>query len=158
MGLGLKELEVRQGRRVVVVLSDGIDAHSVLSPAEDMMAKARHSQAIIYWLRLPMGQRGTDAPFPSLSSSWRNSDEYEESYKLLEETIEESGGRIEPIDSLEAIEPAFRGIVKELREQYALGYYPAEARYDGSWRQVRVKVSRPRLKVRTRDGYLDLRR
>lgn len=156
--LALKELEVRQGRRVVVVLSDGIDAHSVLSPRDDMMAKARHSQAIIYWLRLPSGRASSDGSFSARTSAWRSADEYRESYQLLEQTVEESGGRVEPIPSLSAIEPAFRSIVAELREQYALGYYPAEAKYDGSWRRVKVQLSRPRVKPRTRDGYLDLRR
>ena len=49
--LALKLLEERQGRRVVVVLSDGIDSHSALSMPE-VLFKARQSQALIYWIRL----------------------------------------------------------------------------------------------------------
>jgi len=50
----------------------------------------------------------------------------------------------------------FIDILRELREQYALGYYPTEQRNDGSWRRIKVKVDQSGVKVRTHEGYLDL--
>ena len=36
-----------------------------------------------------------------------------------------------------------------------LGYYPSQANHDGAWRNVRVRVEKHNLDVRTREGYFD---
>jgi len=153
--LALKELETRQGRRVVVLLSDGVDSHSVLSMAE-VLAHARRSQALIYWLRLPYGDGAPSEELPRLSTAWRSPEDYQREIELLRRTVEESGGRVHLLAGLEDIAPAFEDIVAELREQYALGYYPLRVRHDGRWHRVKVEVSLRGLEIRCREGYLDL--
>jgi Ca-activated chloride channel family protein len=150
--LALHRLEAVQGRRVVVLFSDGSDVHSVL-PMEGVLQTARRSQALIYWIYLR--EPGEEFEIPEYTSSWRNVQANRQEFKDLRETIQDSGGRIEVVDSLEGLEEAFAGILSELREQYVLGYYPSEARHDGRWRTVRVKADRPGLDVRTRGGYFD---
>ncbi len=153
--LALKQLEDRQGRRVVVLLSDGFDWHSVLS-MDDVLRQARRSQALIYWLRLPyQGEFPTGEALPGLASPWRDSASYRREFTLLSATVEESGGRIRLLRSVDDINPAFEGIRQELREQYALGYYPDGLLHDGSWRRVRVEIRRPGMEARARDGYID---
>jgi len=150
--LALRRLEAVQGRRVVVLFSDGSDVHSVL-PMEGVLQTARRSQALIYWIYLR--EPGEEFEIPEYTSSWRNVKANRQEFKDLRETIQDSGGRIEVVDSLESLEEAFAGILSELREQYVLGYYPSEARHDGRWRTVRVKADRPGVDVRTRGGYFD---
>ena len=58
-------------------------------------------------------------------------------------------------DRTAEIEPVFRGILQELREQFAIGYYPSNLKSDGSWHSVKVSVSEPGCKVRTANGYVD---
>ena len=152
--LAMRQLEERQGRRVVLLLSDGVDSHSVLRMAE-VLDRARRSQALIYWLRLPYGGAASARELPRLSTAWRNSEEYRQELELLENTVAESGGRIYLLGSIAEIAPTFQGILEELREQYVLGFYPDQTRQDGSWHRVRVRVSHPGLTVRTRDGYVD---
>ena len=153
--LALKQLQARQGRRVVILLSDGVDSHSVLSMA-DALAQARRSQALIYWLRLPYGSGSTDTSgLPRLSSAWRDSADYDREFTLLSQTVQESGGRIATLAAMSEIGPAFEEIRQELREQYVLGYYPTAKRRDGSWRKVQVRLSDSSLEVRVRDGYND---
>ena len=147
--LALKLLEARQGRRVIVLFSDGADVHSVLN-MEEVLWKARRSQTLVYWIHLQEG-RGTQ----SFSTAWRNATANQEELDQLSEVVEQSGGRITILDQVEQIEPAFREILRELREQYALGYYPSQSRGDGAWHSVDVRVSRPGVKVRTRGGYVD---
>jgi Ca-activated chloride channel family protein len=149
--LALKQLEQRQGRRVVLLLSDGVDSHSVLEMAQ-VLEVAHRSQALVYWLRLPYGRRKVT---PDLSTPWRDMHGYRRERELLEQTVSESGGRIQTLASTLEIAPAFTDILEELREQYVLGYYPAVARHDKSWRQVRVKARGTRLAVRCREGYFD---
>jgi hypothetical protein len=59
------------------------------------------------------------------------------------------------VRSLDQIAPAFADILKELRGQYVLGYYPSERRHDASWHKIAVSVKDSTLTVHTRDGYLD---
>lgn len=150
--LALSRLEAVQGRRVVVLFSDGSDVHSVL-PMEGVLQKARSSQALIFWIQLRNPEE--DSEVPEYTSSWRNVEANRREFKDLREAIQESGGRIEVVDNLEGLEEAFAGILAELREQYVLGYYPSQAEHDGGWRSVRVKVDGAGLNVRTRDGYFD---
>ena len=153
--LSLKKLQDRQGRRVVILLSDGVDSHSVLSMS-DALAQARRSQALIYWLRLPYGSGTADTSgLPRLASAWRSSDDYDREFALLSQTVLESGGRITTLAAMAEIGPAFEEIRQELREQYVLGYYPSNKRRDGRWRKVQVKLRSSGLDVRVRDGYND---
>ncbi len=147
--LALQQLDQRQGRRVVVLLSDGIDVASVLRASEVLRA-ARRSQALIYWLRLgSLNARGAH------SSAWRDAEEHRREYQFLTETVEQSGGRILTLSHIDETAAAFAGVLEELREQYVLGYYPSVSRGDGSWHEVEVRVRGRGLRVRTREGYFD---
>ncbi len=148
----MAKLEARQGRRVVVLFSDGADVHSVLTMNE-VLRKARLSQALIYWIYLP--EAGDEDGAPSYTSAWRNIEGNKLQFRQLREAVLESGGRVHPLESLDQMGEAFAGILAELREQYVLGYYPTIAQADGSWHAVKVKVKKSGLDVRTRGGYLD---
>lgn len=149
--LALKSLEGRQGRRVVILLTDGVDIESALS-MEDVRWMARRSQALVYWIRLVEKDMGT----VYRSSSWRNPREHERELAVLQQVVEESGGRVLNLDRLEGSPEVFREILKELREQYVLGYYPSSNHNDGAWHAVKVRVRNfsPGA-VRTREGYID---
>ena len=178
--MALTLLEGRQGRRVVVLLSDGYDLQSVLT-IDELRTVARRSQAIVYWVRLaasepeapriasmsgprPATIQGSmrsarkielDHPRAVPLSIWRDEEELGRIYRGLERTVEESGGRIVSIAGIDGIGAAFAEVLAELREQYALGYYPDPRRNDGSWRKVKVELKRRGLKLRTREGYVD---
>lgn len=147
--MALKLLEERQGRRVVVLLTDGVDVASVLN-MRDVERVARRSQALLYWIRL-----GRPNPYEQRTSAWRDARQHHLERRRLEELIVRSGGRILSLSSLAETAGAFENILRELREQYVLGYYPTRNRNDGSWHRVRVRLTRPGLTVRTREGYLD---
>lgn len=150
----LKSLEARQGRRVVVLLSDGVDSHSVLDGA-DVLAHARRGQAMVYWIRL--AGRGDDAVEQDrLASAWRTPRDYRRNLDALRELVALSGGREVPARSPEEIRDVFGEILRELRGQYALGYYPSHRRRDGSWHELEVRVQLRGAEVRTHEGYLDL--
>jgi VWFA-related protein len=54
-------------------------------------------------------------------------------------------------------ESAFRRIEEDMRFHYLLGYTPTNEDYDGRFRSIAVKVSRPGLQVQTRQGYYAIR-
>ena len=145
--LGLKLLERRQGRRVVLLLSDGIDSSSVLT-AEEVQWYAERSQALVYWLRLP-------APGSKISSAWHDSEDYRRQLSILRSLVTDSGGRMLELAGIEEAQEAFQRVLEELRGQYVLGYYPTTRSDDGTWHPVKVRVAGPGLKVRARRGYID---
>jgi Ca-activated chloride channel family protein len=151
--LALKLLEERQGRRVVLLLSDGVDAHSAV--AFDQVANvARVSQSLVYWVRVR--PRYTLRANNMARMSWVEPHQGERSYHGLERLVTRSGGRVVEIDTILHIEWAFREVLAELREQYAIGYYPDPSHSgSGEFREVEVRVQGEGLEVRTRDGYVD---
>jgi Ca-activated chloride channel family protein len=148
--LALKLLDGRQGRRVVVVFSDGQDVVSGLG-MRDVLWKTQRSQTAVYWLRLATPGRTAD----TFSSAWRNGPANREESRLLEEAVRQSGGRTVDIAGVGEVEAAFRSILDELRAQYVVGYYPKNPRNDGSWRKVTVRVAGGGGDVRVREGYVD---
>lgn len=148
--LALKELERRQGRRVAILLSDGIDVDSLLS-ARELEQSIGRSPALLYWIR-----PASKAAGPLWHrSAWRDFKEHDAEVKALERMVARSGGRIVPIARIEQAEEAFREILTELRNQYVLGYYPSVARHDGSWRRIRIDLALPGIDLRAREGYYD---
>ena len=147
----LKALETRQGRRVVVLLSDGIDVDSVLE-MEDVRVVARRSDAAIYWIRpmnadLPAGARWV--------SAWRHGDGHAEALDDLGGAVDDTGGRIFTVVDLPAVDEAFSQLLAELRGQYVLGYYPQKSLGAGTWHPISVDIRRRGLAVRTRTGYVE---
>jgi Ca-activated chloride channel family protein len=153
--LAIKLLEQRNGRRTVVLLSDGVDTVSALDMAE-VRERLRHSQILLYWIRLSTegGKPATSAAPLAFASAWRTSEGHRRELGELEKAIEDSGGRVIDVSLTADVEPAFREVVDELREQYVIGYYPTSIRRDGTWHRIDVKVARPGVSVRP-CGYLD---
>jgi len=75
---------------------------------------------------------------------------------LLDELAVESGGRHYPVDSLNDLPVISATIGTDLRNEYLLGYYPADSR-DGKYHHVKVKLALPEnsppLRANYRKGY-----
>ncbi len=150
--LALQLLERRQGRRVVVLLSDGIDVESVLEMSQ-VLSSVRRSQAIVYWLRLrdPAAAAGDRH-----LSVWHGASFHAAELAQLEKAVADSGGRILELARVEDSESAFREVLRELREQVVLGFYPASSKNDGKWHDIQVRLPhRSGYSLRTRAGYYD---
>jgi Ca-activated chloride channel family protein len=147
--LAVKRLETRRGRKIAVLLSDGVDVESVLS-IEEARAIARR-QVTLYWLRL---RREEEGPRVRLSSAWRGATEHQQEFERLREAVLESGGRIADLTSVEEIPATLTSLLKELRDQYVLGIAPRQTGGRNSWHEVKVEV-RGGLRARTQDGYFE---
>lgn len=147
--IALERLESLQGRRVIILLSDGVDVSSLLR-MEDVERVAKRSEALIYWIR-----PGGAARSGRIYSAWRDAEQHAAELDLLERMVERSGGRIVDVGSVREAKPAFEKILEELRQQYVIGYYPTQDLGDGAWHTVEVKVKGEGLKVRAREGYVD---
>ncbi len=76
---------------------------------------------------------------------------------VLEEMAEMTGGKAYFPSSVYELEDICTKIAIELKNQYILGYTPANATRDGRWRKIRVKINAPRglptLSIRSKSGY-----
>jgi Ca-activated chloride channel family protein len=130
----LKTLGDARGRRALVLISDGIDRYSE-TRAADMLDRARRSDVLIY----PIGIDKRRVP-------------------LFAELAAVTGGRSFHVRNPRDLVPTFSAIARELRHQYLLGYSPSRPIGDASeWRAIQVKVKRPGVGVRARDGYVATR-
>lgn len=132
---GLEMLGRRQGRRAMVVFTDGEDQSS-LATLDSVVASVESSDATLY----AIGQgRATRS---------------EHLAALLQRLATISGGRAFLTDDPNELDAVFARIVEELSSQYLLAYTSTNPRRDGSWRQIRVEVpGRQSLRVRARQGY-----
>jgi VWFA-related protein len=79
--------------------------------------------------------------------------EYQLADEYLHDLARVSGARLYNAEQ-QNLDMAFRSVAEELRRQYSLGYYPKNAPRAGERRNVKVRVNRPELVVRTRDSYV----
>jgi Ca-activated chloride channel family protein len=153
--VALELIAQRQGRRVMILLSDGVDTHSVVAMPH-VFEVARKSNALVYWIRISDGNGGKEHDGAvNMTSAWKNSAQYHEQIGLLTRVVDESGGRILEVGAPDEIRSVFIDILRELREQYVLGFYPGERLNDGSWHKVKVGVTREDAVVRAPRGYVD---
>jgi len=147
--LSLELLERRQGRRAVILLSDGIDVESLLTAAQ-VLEVAGRTQTLVYWIRI------ANDPLDRLHRSpWRDVREHQRETNGLTEIVASSGGRVVEIPRIEEAAAAFGAILLEMRQQYVLGYYPKNPRHDGKWREIQVESTLPGVELRARGGYYD---
>jgi Ca-activated chloride channel family protein len=132
IGAALDAMQEARGRRALVLLSDGDDRFSKATAA-DVLTRARRTDVLIY----PVALGRTRPP-------------------LFAELASLTGGRSFHVREPKQLVETVRGIARELRHQYLLGYTPARPIVSGQeeWRSIAVTVKRPGVRVRARDGYL----
>jgi Ca-activated chloride channel homolog len=101
----------------------------------------------------PGGGGGGGGNWPGGGGSGNSRGEYETADQYLHDLARVSGARLYNAEQ-QNLDVAFRSVAEELRRQYSLGYYPKNAPHPGERRNIRVRVNRPELAVRTRDSYV----
>ena len=133
----LDAIRTRQGRRALVLISDGVDRGSATTAAA-LIAAARERAVLIY----PVAIGGTRPP-------------------VFGELASVTGGRALFAADPKQVDAQLAGLARELHLQYLLGYAPARPPAGdgqpgagrGEWRSIEVTVSKRDVQVRARDGY-----
>jgi Ca-activated chloride channel homolog len=140
--LGAEALENRQGRKVLVVITDGGDTVSQMS-YKDAVRAAQESEAIVYSI--------IDVPIEASAGRDLGGEH------ALIQLSEDTGGKYYYASSIAQLDQAFRAISDELRTQYLLAYYPAQRLADSDFRRIDVKLTgipeSANYKARNRTGY-----
>jgi Ca-activated chloride channel family protein len=126
-------------RQAIVLLTDGEDTSSLIT-FDDVMDLARRSETAIY----PIGLLADE---PAQSKGFR------EATFALRQMASDTGGRsFFPTDA-KSLAGIYSQIYDELSSQYTIGYTSKNARRDGMWRRLVVRVDRPNVIARTKLGY-----
>ena len=133
--LGLYQFRTLQGRKALIVVTDGADNHSHVDYAT-LLRYARSAGAPIYFIAvgismLDFGIRGE-----------------------LNEVARESGGEVFHLSSAAKISEVTQRIEEELRSQYIVAFHTDSQKPDGEYRAVTVAVARPGVTARTIKGYI----
>ena len=130
-GTTRQRLHTVPGRKVLVIISDGLDNGSQ-KKMEDAVSAAQATNTIVYGICYQAGYSGCS---------------------FLSNLADPTGGRAFKVEPKTPLSKIFQTIEAEMRGQYALGYVPTNRAHDGAFRKLQVRVRKPGLRVRTRKGY-----
>lgn len=132
---GLYRFRGVQGRKALIVLSDGEDTTSRIS-YDEMLTYVRASRVPLYFIGIGLG-------FSDFSGTSK-----------MKAMAAETGGVAYFIKDVKALPDTYVQLEKELRTQYLITYNAEASKKDQRYRTVEVKVDRPDAKVRTIRGYI----
>ncbi len=155
-----QKLAAIQGRKAIVLLTDGVDGGSKRGSLKHNLRDAEESNTVIYTVQyntlpeLPARLSRIVNPKIRAHMQEKMTKEYAVGSNYLRSLAEKTGGRLFSADDLSDVPAAFNAITDELGRQYSLGYYPSSAARAGETRDIKVRTRLPNLIVRARESYM----
>jgi VWFA-related protein len=164
---------VRGRRKAMLLIGEGVDynifeatgilgstASAVLLDTQDAIASATRGNVSIYALD-PRGLTTGDEDLITQSSTVgdANLQSLQSELRLSQDSLRvlaSSTGGFAAVNRND-LNGAFDRIVAENSSYYVFGYYATNERRDGRFRKIEVRVKRPGLRVRSRNGYFEAR-
>lgn len=136
LGTYLDGADSQDGRKVMVMYTDGADSRSALSMSETLtLLKA--SNVTVYAIGL-VENTGSSRGHLQMT---------------LRQLVETTGGQAFFPMAMREVESAYDKVLAEIKGQYHLGYQSTNTERDGKWRKVEIKLKRSDLRIRSRKGY-----
>jgi Ca-activated chloride channel family protein len=135
----LDKLAAVEGRRVIVVLTDGDDTASKAGQG-DVLSRATEDEVMIYGI-------GLESDYFNGVRQVRTSPD-----RVLRKIADETGGGYYLLRATADLNTTFTRIAQELHSQYVLGFTPTVL--DGKIHKLVVNVKRPGMKTRARKSYV----
>ena len=178
-----ERLDKVQGRKAIVLFTDGVDTSSYISTYESTMREAEELDALIYPIQydttdyMRAMQGGGSVTITTSRSNWpfgngssqttqnipgtggpisgATQADYDRANQYLNAMADKTGGRLYRANDPTQLAQAFTSIAEELRRQYSLGYYPQNSGAGSNERRaIKVSVKRPNVAVRARNSYM----
>jgi len=135
-----------EGRRIIVLLSDGYD-NAARETLAQTLEVAQRNDVIMYGIS-PAGTGDSKSQVAKLGAA------------ALQQLCDQTGGRaffppieMDPANESVTLDRIYARIVAELQAQYILTYYSNDPSRDGRFRALKVDVRRPGVTVSARKGY-----
>ena len=163
----IEKLNRLGGRKVIVMLTDGVDTSSKGVTSDSTIRVAEQSYVSIYPIQYNTYGDFADNPsretygageFGKTAHISKNGEPASESYKratlYLRLLADKTSGYFQYADNTKALARSFDRIAAQLRQQYTIGYYPKNKTADARVRQIKVEVGVPEVRVETRKSYV----
>jgi len=129
-----------EGRKVIVIVSDGADTVSELSDFDVVLQRLLAVDCQIYAVQTGQSE---SVNLYNLAA-----------YRRLQEFTSQTGGAVFVPKGIRDLDTAFAQIAADLSQQYVLSYYPTDDKRDGRFRTISLKIAnKPQFRVRARKGY-----
>ncbi|MFN2456112.1 MAG: VWA domain-containing protein [Pyrinomonadaceae bacterium] len=134
-------LRPQQGRKVILLVSDGVETTSRLEDFDETLRRVQAADCQIYVVQTGHIE---NANLRDLVAERR-----------MEQFAAQTGGAVYVPKATSDLDAAFAQIAADLSQQYVLSYYPGDGdARDGRFRTISLRVpARPTLRVRARKGY-----
>ena len=139
IGASIDSLEGVEGRKVVLVFTDGEDTQHQIG-WRDVLEKARAAEVMIYTIGLESDY------FNGLRQVRSKPD------GRLKTFAEETGGGYFELKDSDELGPTFTRVAQELHSQYVIGFAPAIR--DGKLHELELLIQRPGMTARARRSYM----
>lgn len=154
-------LKKQQGRKAIIMLTDGVDNGSKVT-IDDAIDSAQRADTLIYSI-LFADRNGYGNSGPAMGMGRhggmggggypRGGGDRPDGKKVLQRLSKQTGGGFFEVSKKHPIDEIYQQIEEELRSQYSLGYPPDASNTSRDYRHIQLTVSRPGLIVQARDGY-----
>ena len=124
----------RERRKVIVLVSDGINAKNNTHSYDETLKLLLSSDISVYAL-------GVDAAFFNRGTT------------LLSRYAHATGGDVYYAERLAELSKLYAQVSEEARHQYTIGYVPANTDRNQDYHSIEVRIRRPELNLLARDGY-----
>src|SRR5271157_76692 len=137
-----EKLRTEVGRKVIVVITDGVDQGSKLQ-LQDALEAAQKADAVVYSVEYsdPSAYGGYGFSIGGGGDA------------ALHQLSDPTGGRVYRVGRGKPLDAVFKELSDEMRSQYAIGYTPANAVKDGGFRKIELRMADKDLKAQARKGY-----
>jgi VWFA-related protein len=148
----------QQGRKALVILSDGVDHGSKVS-LRTAIETAQRADTMVYSI-LFKDEEGYGHPPGGMMGPHGGGhhgggyprEERPDGEKILQQISKETGGRLFKVSKKETVDKIYAQIEEELRNQYSLGYTP-EKNTEAGYHKIVLTTKEKELVVQARDGY-----
>lgn len=139
VGAALDELKVIDGRRVILVFTDGDDTESRSMNLGRVIERARNDEVMIYAI-------GLESDYFNGQSRVRSKPD-----SGLRKVADETGGGYFELKKTSELAPTFTKVAQELHSQYVIGFTPTLL--DNRVHKLAVKMKQPGMTARARRSY-----
>ena len=154
-------MKKQQGRKALIILSDGVD-HGSKETLEEAIMTAQRTDTVVYSI-LFTDEQQNQSPFSFGGPGFGRrggggggrrfpQEERPDGKKILERMSKETGGRLFEVSKKQPIGDIYRTIAEELRNQYSIGYTPA-ADITLGYHKIHLATKQKDMTVQSRDGY-----
>jgi len=154
-------MKPQKGRKALVVLTDGVDRGSK-ETLDAALEASQRADTVVYSIlfkddeaysrggggfggRGGWGGRGGGRRYPQESRP--------DGKKIMERICQQTGGRLFEVSKKQPIDKIYAELQEELRNQYNLGYTPANSEAGTGYRKIALTTKKKDLTVQARDGY-----